>query len=65
LGGCSEANTAQSAFVQAAILDPQRGDLNLQPVVVDKGDYPLVPPVVPTLPSGAIVALWFGYNATI
>jgi hypothetical protein len=63
LGGCSESNSAQSAFVQAAILDPATGAISIySPLVVDKGDNPLVPPVVPTLPNGAIVALWFGYN---
>jgi hypothetical protein len=63
LGACNESNTAQSAFVQAAILDPATGAISIySPLVVDKGDSPLVPPVVPKLPNGAIVALWFGYN---
>jgi len=63
LGACNESNSAQAAFVQGAILDPATGAISIyNPVVVDKGDTPLVPPVVPTLPAGAIVALWFGYN---
>jgi hypothetical protein len=63
LGGCSESNSAQSAFVQAAILDPATGAISIySPLVVDRGDNPLVPPVLPALPNGAIVALWFGYN---
>ena len=63
LGGCSEANTAQSAFVQAAIFDPATNSISVyNPLVVDKGDNPLVPPVLPTLPAGAIVGIWFGYN---
>jgi hypothetical protein len=62
-GACSESNTAQSAFVQAAIFDPATATISIySPVVVDKGDSPLVPPVVPTLPAGAIVATWFGFN---
>jgi hypothetical protein len=62
-GACSEANTVQSAFVQAAIFDPATGSISIySPLVVDKGTSPLVPPVVPTLPAGAIVAAWFGYN---
>jgi hypothetical protein len=62
-GGCSESNTAQSAFVQAAIFDPATGSISIyNPLVIDKGSFPLVPPVVPTLPAGAIVATWFGYN---
>jgi hypothetical protein len=65
LGPCSESNSAQSAFVQAAIFDPASGAISIySPLVVDKGDNPLVPPVVPALPSGAIVALWFGYNGS-
>jgi hypothetical protein len=63
MGPCSESNPAQSAFVQAAILDPATGSISIySPLVIDQGDHPLVPPVVPTLPNGAIVALWFGYN---
>ena len=63
-GPCSEANTAQSAFVQAAIFDPATNSISIySPLVVDEGDSPLVPPVVPTIPAGAIVATWFGYNA--
>jgi len=33
------------------------------PLVVDRGTQPAVAPVRPTLPQGAIVALWFGTNA--
>ena len=50
--------------MQAAIFDPATGAISIyNPIVVDKGDNPLVPPVVPVLPNGAIVATWFGYNA--
>ena len=63
LGRCNESNTAQSAFVQAAIFDPATNSISIyNPLVVDRGDSPLVPPVLPTLPAGAIVATWFGYN---
>lgn len=63
LGPCSESNTAQSAFVQAAILDPATGTISIyNPLVIDRGDFPLVPPVVPALPAGAVVATWFGFN---
>jgi hypothetical protein len=62
-GACSESNTAQSAFVQAAVFDPATNSISIyNPLVVDRGDNPLVPPVLPTLPSGAIVGIWFGYN---
>ena len=63
-GDCQEANKAQSAFVQAAILDPATGQISVyNPLVVDRLDTPAAPPVIPTLPPNAIVALWFGYNA--
>jgi hypothetical protein len=62
-GACSESNTAQSAFVQAAVFDPATNSISIyNPLVVDRGDAPLVPPVQPTLPAGAIVGIWFGYN---
>ena len=32
------------------------------PLVVDKGTAPAIAPVVPTIPNGAVVALWFGFN---
>jgi hypothetical protein len=62
-GPCDEANTAQSAFVQAVIIDPNSGKMSAyEPVVVNKGTQPAVKPVVPTLPQGAVVGIWFGDN---
>jgi hypothetical protein len=64
-GPCNEANPAQSAFVQAAILNPATGAISIyNPLVIDRGTTPAAPPVVPVLPAGAIVAIWFGYDAT-
>jgi hypothetical protein len=63
LGPCHEAEGAQSAFVQAAIFDPATGTIAIySPLVIDKGTRPALPPVVPTLPRNAVVAIWFGYN---
>jgi len=63
-GACHEANTAQTAFVQATIYDPATGRLSVyDPLVVDAGRRPAVAPTTPTLPSGAVVGIWFGYNA--
>jgi hypothetical protein len=62
-GDCHEVNKAQAAFVQAGILDPATGQISIyNPLVVDQGATPAMPPVIPTLPANSIVALWFGYN---
>jgi hypothetical protein len=62
-GPCHELDPNQSAFVQAAIIDPATGAVSVyNPVVVDSGTAPAVAPVVPVLPPHAIVAIWFGYN---
>jgi hypothetical protein len=63
-GACHEANANQSAFVQAAIIDPATGKISIYaPLVVDQGTKPAVQPVVPKLPRNAVVGIWFGYNA--
>ncbi|HEY6925744.1 MAG TPA: hypothetical protein VI653_19855, partial [Steroidobacteraceae bacterium] len=62
-GPCNEANTAQSAFVEAAVLDPASSQISIyHPLVVDIAARPAVAPVVPVLPANAIVALWIGFN---
>ena len=64
-GPCHEANARQSAFVQAAVFDPASGSIGIyEPLVVDQGSRPALPPLVPHLPPGAVVALWFGFNGS-
>jgi len=62
---CREAKLTQAAFVQGAIFDPATSKISAyNPLVTDKGKKPAIAPVVPKLPNGAIVALWFGFNGT-
>lgn len=62
-GACHETNTDQSAFVEAAIIDPATGRVSIyHPVVVDQGTAPATAPVPVQLPAGAVVGVWFGFN---
>ncbi|MBV8694771.1 MAG: hypothetical protein JO125_12280 [Chloroflexi bacterium] len=62
-GPCHEANPNQAAFVQAAAIDPATGKISVyDPLVIDKGTMPAAAPVVPQLPQGAVVGIWFGFN---
>ncbi|NOU11388.1 MAG: hypothetical protein HOO98_15420 [Nitrospira sp.] len=62
-GPCHEADGNQRAFVQAAIIDLDTGQISVyDPLVIDKGTTPAIPPVAPVLPTHHLVALWFGYN---
>ena len=64
--GCEMTNAVNlGAFVQATILDPATGKLYVyDPLVVTQGTTPAVAPVVPVLPSDAIVTIDFGFNGT-
>jgi hypothetical protein len=62
-GACDEANTAQSAFVEATIVDTTTGALSVyRPLVIDRGAQPAAPNVVPKIPKTAVVGIWFGFN---
>lgn len=62
-GPCNEANANQSAFVQGVIFDPRADTFSVySPLIIDQGTQPAVQPTVPTLPRGAVVGLWFGFN---
>jgi hypothetical protein len=64
-GACREDNPKQSAFVEATILDPATGKLAVyHPLVVDRRHGPAAAPVVPKLPAGAVVGIWFGFQGT-
>jgi hypothetical protein len=62
-GPCNEANPDDSAFVEGAVVDPATGQVSAyDPLVVDRGSRPAVAPTRPTLPAGAVVGIWVGYN---
>jgi hypothetical protein len=64
-GQCREANDNQSAFVEATIINPATGALSIyRPLVIDRGTRPGAPPVVPKLPAGSVVGVWFGFQGT-
>jgi hypothetical protein len=63
-GPCHESNSDQSAFVEAAIIDPARGAVSIyHPLVIDDGTRPAIAPLPPQLPRGAVVGIWFGFQA--
>nr|WP_239028687.1 hypothetical protein [Pseudonocardia acidicola] len=65
-GPCHEANMNQSAFVEATILDPATGKLSIyRPLVIDDRSTPAAAPVQPTLPAGAVVGIWFGFQGDV
>jgi len=64
LSGCSQAKDGEQTFVEGAIYDPFTNTVSVyNPLIVDINTLPAANPVVPILPDGAIVALWFGTNA--
>lgn len=62
--GCDETSTASSVFVEAIILDPHTGVLQLySPLVINAADpHPAVTPTVPVITHDQVVALFFGAN---
>jgi hypothetical protein len=66
MGPCHEANPMQSAFVQAATVNPNTGALDIyDPLVIDQGTQPAIQPVVPVIPPGSVVGIWFGFNGAV
>src|SRR5579884_1232732 len=61
-GGCDEANPMQAAFVQGAVIDPQGQISVYNPIVVNKGQQPAATPIVPVIPAGSTIGIWFVFN---
>lgn len=65
-GPCSMSNLVQQAFVNAAVVDLDKGVIyNYNPLVVTNGTTAAIPPVVPALPANNVVGLWFSSNAQL
>lgn len=63
---CSMAVATQQAFAEAAVFDPATNTVSVyNPLVIDAGTQPAAAPVVPVIPAGATVALWFGFNGMV
>ncbi|HEX4721028.1 MAG TPA: hypothetical protein VH333_00840, partial [Pseudonocardiaceae bacterium] len=63
-GPCNEADVAQSAFVEAAILTADGQLTTYDPLVIDKGTQPAAPTVPAQVAAGSTVGIWFGFNGT-
>jgi hypothetical protein len=65
-GACHETNPMQSAFVQAAVVNPKTGFLAVyNPLIIDQGMRPAIKPAVPSIPAGSVVGIWFGFNGAV
>jgi hypothetical protein len=62
--GCSMANAAEEAFVEATILAPNGSVQIYNPLVIDAGTQPAVAPQAPTIARGSSVIIDFGFNGT-
>jgi hypothetical protein len=69
MSGCDQTQFATEAcFIEAAILDPATGALQIyNPLIINQNStragVDFITPVVPTLPSNAVVGIFFGSNA--
>jgi hypothetical protein len=61
--GCDETSGTTGAFVGGAIYDPTAHTISVyNPLVISAGHPAAIPPTPITVPAGATVALWFGYD---
>ncbi|MCJ1476893.1 hypothetical protein MMC13_005562 [Lambiella insularis] len=63
---CSQTVPGQQSFAEASVYDPATGAISTyHPLIIDAGVTPIVPPVVPAIPAGATVGIWFGFNGGV
>jgi hypothetical protein len=63
---CSMAVGTQQAFAEAAVFDPATNTVSIyHPLVINAGTKPAAAPVIPAIPTGATVGLWFGFNGGV
>src|SRR5882724_6815662 len=60
--GCTMANGAEEAFVEATILAPNGSVQIYNPLVIDAGTQPAAAPQAPTIARGSSVIIDFGFN---
>lgn len=60
---CHERDAANAVFLQATVFDPASKQFFVYaPLVIDAGTLPAFAPLIPALPSGAVVGIWGGSN---
>jgi hypothetical protein len=62
--GCSMANSAEQAYVEATILAPNGTIQIYNPLVITQGTTPAAAPVAPTIAAGSQVIIDGGFNGT-
>ena len=62
--GCSMANSAEQAFVEATILAPNGSVQVYNPLVITQGTTPAATPAAPTIAAGSQVIIDGGFNGT-
>jgi hypothetical protein len=62
--GCSMANSAEQAFVEATIVAPNGSVQVYNPLVITQGTTPAATPAAPTIAAGSQVIIDGGFNGT-